>query len=104
MSNHSNQVGGYETVTLFIGSVVSIWTVLQYGIAMGNSTSCLTIGGVCLPYILLLLTCIEVVGIFAAVVFSTMRQSYIGVMILPHAAIAVAVTVAISAVLRISVG
>jgi uncharacterized membrane protein SpoIIM required for sporulation len=71
---------------------------------MGNSSNCLTIGGVCLPFVLLLLTCIEAVGVFAALVFSTVRQSYVGVMILPHGAIAVAVTVALGAVLRISVG
>jgi len=98
------QTGLYEIAALLIGSAVGVWSVWQYWATVGHSSNCLTIGGLCVPFFLLFLTCIEVVGVFATLVFSTMRQSYVGAMILPHGAIAVAVTVTLSAVLRISVG
>ena len=96
------KTGIYEVGTLAIGASVSGLSAWHYSLMGGHTQSCVAIGGICLPFLLLLLTFIEVIGILAAAIFSVARQSYFATQLLPHAAVAVGVTLGLAVFVRVS--
>jgi hypothetical protein len=94
--------GIYEVGILAIGASVSGLSTWHYAVSGTHTQGCLVIAGVCLAFFLLLLTFVEVVGILAAVIVSVARQSYFASELLPHAAVAVGVTLGLAVFVRVS--
>lgn len=82
--------------SLIVGTVVAGWSLWAHWVFAGEATSCPTIVGVCVPFFLLLLICLETVGILTATIVSTFRQTEHAAVLLPHAMCAIGTTVSLA--------
>jgi hypothetical protein len=103
MNKSSKQTGAYEVGSLIVGAVIAGWSLWEDQAIAGGATSCLSIGGVCVPFVLLSLICLEVVGILTATIISTVKQTEHAARWLPHALYVIGATVIVSIAVRLSV-
>lgn len=78
---------------LIVGTAVAGWSLWAYWAFAGEAKSCLSIVGVCVPFFLLLLICLETIGILAATIISTVWQTEHAALWLPHGALIIGSTV-----------
>jgi hypothetical protein len=79
--------------SLIVGTAVAGWSLRAYWALGCEGKCCPSIVGVCVPFFLLLLICLEAVGMLAATILSTARQTEHAAQWLPHGAVILGGTV-----------
>jgi len=94
------QTGSYEVGILVIGTGIVVGSLCNHWTSLVATRGCLSIGGVCVPFFLLLLICLETVGILTATIISAIWNTDHAAFLLPHAMYTIGLTVGMAVIVR----